>query len=176
MKTNHKKMAAAGAITATILAGGATIAAASGSPSGNSGQGSAVTGTDTPGAEASESQEGPEGKENDKESDDPSYTGTVKASFGGTDTESEGTDGSTQEADEAATLAPLATATEAEARTAATDAVAGTAGTPTLDDENGYVVWSVEVTQPDGTVVDVKVDAGDGSVLVQETGEDGEAD
>lgn len=44
-------------------------------------------------------------------------------------------------------------------------------GAITLDDEDGFVVWEAEVTQKDGRVVEVLIDAGDGSVLAQETEE-----
>ena len=54
-------------------------------------------------------------------------------------------------------------------------AVPGTAAQPELENENGSVVYGVEVTKADGTVVDVKVDAGNGEVLAREAdGPDGE--
>ena len=56
----------------------------------------------------------------------------------------------------------------------ATAAVPGTAGTPELSDENGNVVYDVEVTAADGSKVGVKVDAGNGSVLAQETDDAGD--
>ncbi len=34
-----------------------------------------------------------------------------------------------------------------------------------LENENGYLVYGVEILKPDGTVADVKVDAGTGKVL-----------
>ncbi|MGB3683380.1 MAG: PepSY domain-containing protein, partial [Rubrobacteraceae bacterium] len=40
-----------------------------------------------------------------------------------------------------------------------------------LGNENGYVVWEVEVAAQDGTLQEVKVDAGNGKVLAQETGD-----
>jgi len=72
------------------------------------------------------------------------------------------------EADESAALEGLATVTPDEAEAAALAAVPGTAVRPELENENGSVVYGVEVTQADGTVVDVKVDAGNGDVLAQE--------
>lgn len=72
------------------------------------------------------------------------------------------------EADESAALEGLATVTPDEAEAAALAAVPGTAAQPELENENGSVVYEVEVTQADGTVVEVKVDAGNGDVLAQE--------
>ena len=38
-----------------------------------------------------------------------------------------------------------------------------------LDDEGGFVVWEVDITRDDGTKVEVLIDAGDASILAQET-------
>jgi outer membrane lipoprotein SlyB len=46
--------------------------------------------------------------------------------------------------------------------------VSGTAGAIELDNENGNVVYSVEITKADGSKLDVKVDAGNARVLHQE--------
>ena len=54
-----------------------------------------------------------------------------------------------------------------QAAAAATAVVPGTAVPAQLGDENGNVVNEVKMTQADGTVVEVKVDAGNGSVLGQ---------
>ncbi len=85
----------------------------------------------------------------------------------------DGADGTEDEAGEAAKLAPLATTTADEAAAAAIAAVPGTAGTPQLGDENGNVVYEVEVTKADGSKVEVKVDAGNAKVLAQESGDEG---
>lgn len=83
------------------------------------------------------------------------------------------------EGDEAAEEQALAdlpgvTVTAEQAETAAVDAVGGGSVTDSeLGDENGFAVWEVEVTAADGTMKEVKVDAGDGSVLATE---DEEAD
>ena len=45
-----------------------------------------------------------------------------------------------------------------------------------LVDENGYLVYQVELTNRDGQSIDLKVDAGDGQVLAQEKGADGLAE
>ena len=75
-----------------------------------------------------------------------------------------------QEQQESAALAAKAKVTPSEAQAAATKAVPGTAGTPTLENENGAVVYGVEVTTKSG-IVDVKVDAVTGKVLSQESGQ-----
>lgn len=83
------------------------------------------------------------------------------------------------ETDEAATLEGLATVTSDEARTAALAAVPGTAADPELDNEDGNVVWSVEITAADGTLHEVVIDAGNANVLAQdieEADDENEAD
>lgn len=97
---------------------------------------------------------------------DPSYAGSVAAPA---------ETGEQSDAEEAQSLAGLATITPAQAVAAATAAVAGQAGTAQLENENGYVVYAVEVTAADGTTTDVKVDAGTGRVLAQQSGEEGDA-
>ena len=79
------------------------------------------------------------------------------------------------EATEAESLRPLAKISPAAARDAALGAVAGTAGDPQLENEDGNVVYSVKVTAPNSRVTDVKVDAGNGSVLAKEADDDDEA-
>lgn len=64
------------------------------------------------------------------------------------------------EADEAAALAPLATITADEASAAAQAEVPGDVQEVELDNENGSLVYSVEIGGQD-----VKVDAGTGAVL-----------
>lgn len=158
-----RKLAATGVVAAALLAGGTSVAAASASaatPSDPAVHAVEAAGTEVPGAQA-----GTEGAEG-SEAQDPSYTGSVQAPA---DQTADGT-GQDNEAADAAALAPLASIDAAAASSAATAAVPGTAGTPVLEDENGSVVWGVEVTRADGTVVDVKVDAGNGTVLSQPAG------
>ena len=76
---------------------------------------------------------------------------------------------------EAAALAAEATVTPAQATDAALAAVPGTAGKVELDNENGGLVYSVEVTKADGTSADVVVDAGNAKVLAKDA-DAGEAD
>jgi len=92
------------------------------------------------------------------EEHDPSYASSISAPD----------DENASEADEAAALAPLATVTADEARDAALAAVPGTAGEVELDNENGAVVYSVEITDSSGSHIDLKVDAGNGAVLQRE--------
>lgn len=75
--------------------------------------------------------------------------------------------GRDSEANDAA-LAALARITPEQARSAALAAVPGTAGAVELENEDGNVVFGVEVTTASGTRIDVKVDAGNGKVLAQE--------
>ena len=78
------------------------------------------------------------------------------------------------EAAEAAALAGLATViSQDEAEKAALAAVrGGDIMQAELDNENGFVVWSIEVRDAAGTVHDVKIDAGNAAVLGTEAGED----
>jgi uncharacterized membrane protein YkoI len=90
---------------------------------------------------------------------DPSYKSSVSAP------EQNGQN----EADESAALQSMAKITPDQARDAAVAAVAGTADKVELDNENGNVVYSVQITGANGTKTDVKVDAGNGSVLHQDS-------
>ena len=71
------------------------------------------------------------------------------------------------ESTEATQLAALAKVTADEAGAAATAAVPGTVTGIRLENEDGSVVYTVEVSTTTGTV-DVTVDAGTGAVLAQE--------
>ncbi|MCB0964523.1 MAG: PepSY domain-containing protein [Acidimicrobiales bacterium] len=78
-------------------------------------------------------------------------------------------DEATNEAAEAATLQSQAAITAEEAQAAAEAANPdGTVDGVQLGDEDGTVVYEVAMTQPDGSAVEVKVDAGDATVLAQE--------
>lgn len=95
----------------------------------------------------------------------PAYTSSVTVADSGT--ESSAND---------AALAAAAKITPDQAKTAALAAVPGTAGKVELDNENGSVVFGVEVTNAAGARTDVKVDAGNGKVLAQEAGDANESD
>jgi len=90
---------------------------------------------------------------------EPSYTASITTADNGDVTE----------ADQSKALAALAKITADQARDAALGAVPGVAGAIELDNENGNVAYSVEVTDAAGTRVDVKVDAGNAKVLAQDT-------
>jgi hypothetical protein len=66
---------------------------------------------------------------------------------------------------EAAKLASLARIDATQANAAALAAVPGTVRETKLDNENGNLVYSVEIKLPGNEIRDVKVDAGDGKVL-----------
>jgi len=110
--------------------------------------------------EVGEAPEAPEATETDTGPDvqDPSYATSITAPQ----------DEGSSEADEAKALASLATITPEQARDAALAAVPGTAGKVELDNENGAVVYSVEITDSAGAEIDVKVDAGNGQVVHQD--------
>lgn len=176
-----RNLAVAGAITAALLAGGAGVAVASTDEptnqtapaeqaEGNEGAEGPEGNEGAEGPEGDEANEGPEGSEGDEGDEGEVLNGTVPAPADNAAEES----GTEDEAAEAAALAPLATVSEADATAAALAAVPGTAGTVLLEDENGFVVWAVEVTADDGTITEVTIDAGDASVLAQETEEGGE--
>lgn len=117
------------------------------------------TGPDDEGTEADEADEaGPDEQ-------DPNYAGLATIAV----------DESTMPEDEAAeasALASLATVSQADAEAAALAAVSGEIVQAELDNENGFVVWSIEVRDAAGTVHDVKIDAGNAAVLGTEAGED----
>jgi uncharacterized membrane protein YkoI len=69
---------------------------------------------------------------------------------------------------ESATLASLAKIDRAQAEQAALVKVPGTATAAELGNENGNVVWEIDVKAKDGTQHEVKVDAGNGTVLMAE--------
>lgn len=157
MKFPINRKLAVGALAAGLALGGTGVAVAS----------SGDTAEDTKKAS---------GAESNMEESDPSYTGSVKAPA---DTESDGAEGEDSEASEAAeseALQSLATITAEQAKAAALAAVDGEAGEVELGNENGYVVYEVEVTTADNQSVEVKVDAGDGAVLAQEAEDENEAD
>lgn len=114
--------------------------------------------------------------ETKQEQQEPSYKGSVKAPADKAENEAaEGKEGSEneaaekkQEAAESQKLQSLAKIDQGAAEKAALGAVPGTAKAAELGNENGSVVWEVEVAAKDGTLQEVKVDAGNGQVLAQE--------
>ncbi len=117
------------------------------------------------GVEGNEANEGPEANDAN-EQDEPSYTSSITVADTGE---------SANEADEQTQLAGLATITAADASQAALTAQPGTVTDVQLENENGNVVYSVIVDTGNGSV-DVKIDAGDATVLTTEADDgDGEA-
>lgn len=86
-----------------------------------------------------------------------------------------GDEGSHDEAAEAQDLQKLANIDQSAAEKAALQAVPGTVESAELEEENGYVVYDVNVAGDDGQDHHVDVDAGNGKVLQKETGEDNES-
>lgn len=153
MKINAKRTAAVGGAIAALALGGTGIALAQAD--------AAPAPSSTDGAVADEgTAEDPAGEGSDEQ--EPTFTGSVPAP-------AETDNGQTSEADEATSLEGLATITPDEAIAAALAAVPGSASDAELGNENGFVVYDVTVTAADGTTIDVKVDAGNGEVLAQET-------
>lgn len=77
------------------------------------------------------------------------------------------------EAQESAQLAPLAKITAEEAKTIAVGTVDGEIAKVELENENGNLVYSVEIAQ-NNKELDVKIDAGNGNVLKIDDGADAE--
>lgn len=143
----------AGLTIAVALAGGAFAATAvradtpSPSPSASAKPAKPATGTGT-------------------EQQEPKITGSVQVP------KTNGPEGS--EADEAAALAKLAKITSAQAEQAALAKFPGaTIAKTTLDDENGSLVYTVALTDASKAAQEVKVDAGNGTVLAVEAGGEG---
>ena len=113
------------------------------------------------------------GQASDRSAQDPSYTGSVTAPADG---KPDGTGSAADETAESQALQGLATISPDQASAAALTAVPGTANKVELGNENGFVVYSVEVAGTGGTVTDVKVDAGNGQVLAQDSGEDSQSE
>lgn len=106
------------------------------------------------------------------EEQQPVYQGTIKVA-NPQDNEEDSEAVKDNEAQESAQLSSLAKITLDEAKAAALKVVPGTVEKISLDNENGYLVYSVEIKTNSG-VVDVKVDAGNGAVLAQDKGQDNE--
>jgi len=139
MKMNVRKTVTTAALGLGVLAGSAGLASAL-----NSGP---TTSTPARAAESDQTQ-------------DPMLNGSIQAPD----------DEGMAEADEAATLADLATISADDASAAAVAANPGsTVSSVELGNENGSVVYEVRLTDASGAALEVKVDAGDGSVLAQES-------
>lgn len=73
------------------------------------------------------------------------------------------------EADQGTALQGLAKITPDQAKAAAVAAAPGNATKVELENEDGNLVYKVEIAGADGTQTDLKIDAGNGSVLSKET-------
>jgi uncharacterized membrane protein YkoI len=73
------------------------------------------------------------------------------------------------ETDEATALQSLAKISQSDAEKAALVRVPGTVVKATIENENGNLVYSVEVKDATNKISDVKVDAGNGTVLTVES-------
>lgn len=102
-----------------------------------------------------------------QEAQDPNLNGSIQAPE----------DESASEADEAKALGDLAKVSTADAEKAALAAVpGGTVLGSALENDNGSVIYEVDMTDANGKSIEVKVDAGNGAVLAQESTDEAEAD
>lgn len=120
--------------------------------------------TDTPADDATET-DGPETDGQDNDETTPDYTSSVQTTPEVDETTESDAADDAAEADEDAALGALATVTPAEASAAALDAQPGTIDDVELSNENGNVVYEVEVVATDGAEFDVIIDAGNAEVL-----------
>jgi len=95
---------------------------------------------------------------------EPNYVGSIKV------TDSNAKD----EASEASALQGLAKVAQADAEASALAKVPGTVLKTSLDNENGYLVYSVTIKDAAGKMSDVKIDAGTGLVLTVEASDGAE--
>jgi uncharacterized membrane protein YkoI len=101
-------------------------------------------------------EKGAQEQKDEKDSQEPVYTSSVVVP-----------EGSLNENQENQELTKYAVISQEEAKTAALKEVQGNLNKVYLEDEDGNVVYSVEIFTPTG-VKDVKVDAGNGHVLAIE--------
>lgn len=95
---------------------------------------------------------------------EPSYAGSIKVA----DTTA------ANEADESAALQGSAKIAQADAEKAALAKLPGTVVKTGLENENGYLVYSVTIKDAQGALSEVKVDAGTGSVLTMQAADGAE--
>lgn len=98
-----------------------------------------------------------------QEQQDPNIKGTIAVPE---------TKGEQDPATEAQQLSGLAKIDQKAAEDAALAALPGTVVKTDLGNENGFAVYNVEIKGSDGTVTEMKVDAGNGQVLAHEKGVD----
>jgi hypothetical protein len=142
LRQTKTRLALTGAVAALLIGGGVSIAAASGP-------------TSTP------------ANGNEQGGTDPTFTGSVRAPA----EQADGQETAGSDNQEQAALQSLATVPQAQAEAAALSAVPGSIAGTDLSNENGFVVYNVEVNAADGTVTEVTIDAGNASVLAQQAQE-----
>lgn len=153
----------AGALVAAFLLGGLTlgVVGAQAPTTTTTPQPTATTAPAAPAAPAASQPAAPQPQAT-QEQQQPSYSGSVKAP--------QDQKGVSEQA-EAKALAGLAKINAGQAKAAALAQFPGaTVGNVELDNENGNVVYSVQLTDKSGKGQDVKVDAGNGKVLATEAG------
>ncbi len=96
-----------------------------------------------------------------KDVQEPSYVASIKAPQTTEDNEIR----------EAKILANYAKITSKDAENAALAKVSGKVVKTSLDNENGYIVYSIEILTPSGMKKDVKIDAGNGTILHIDNGD-----
>jgi uncharacterized membrane protein YkoI len=107
-----------------------------------------------------------------QEEQQPQYTGSIAApeekDQGNEAADANEGEDQGNEAAESKQLQSLARIDQTTAEQAALEAVPGTVKDTELENENGFVVYGVEIAGNDGKTYDVKVDAGNAKVLQQE--------
>ncbi|THJ65591.1 hypothetical protein E8P82_11435 [Arthrobacter echini] len=150
MNTSQKKKAVVGSIAGLVLVGGTALG-------GIAVANANTTGTDSMGtSDVAQDERG--------ESNEAKVKGSISVPESATEV---------SDAEESAQLAKLATIDTSAAEKAAAASVPGsTVVSSELGDEDGFVVYEVDVKDDAGTVTEVTVDAGDASILASETGDD----
>jgi uncharacterized membrane protein YkoI len=109
-----------------------------------------------------------------KDEQNPSYVSSIRTNNPQDNEEVKGQD-QDNEATESSSLQSLAKISPEDAKAAALSAVPGTIREVSLDNENGNVVYSIEVQTAKG-ITEVKIDAGNGKVLAQDSEQDNDKD
>lgn len=150
-RLKHRNTAVvAGLATTVALAGGVGVAAANG--------------PGTPDKPKVNSQAETTEQQEDTEEQEPKLDGSITVE------EVEGE----SEQEESARLSKQADIMQEQAENAALKAVPGEITETELGNENGSLIWEVEITQANGSQVEVKVDAANGTVLAQEAEDEDE--
>lgn len=160
-----------GIVAAALLAvGGFTAMAAGQSPTTQQGSSAQEEQPSYKGSIAAPEEQGSQAKEGDEVEGKEVGEEKEDANEGKEAQDNEAADEQDQgnEAAESRQLESLAKIDQATAEQAALKAVPGTVKNTELENENGFVVYGVEIAGNDGKTHDVKVDAGNAEVLHQE--------